>query len=267
MYKKLSWAVIGFISWSNIAFPYPSLSSSHNSIGPEAVYMRPLSPYDKRGGHICPEGKVFPEEFDSPSGTNYSVNSRDLFKDIINGYNVFKRSNILFAEIKASGEDGKIYDPKNESLLRRFGITSTLLISKRSTSYTKEELGLILEKYKFQKDFPETAYKSYDFRKRWNLIRFKNSAGKEISLQFHGPHRLSIISNGKIFTPKRKYQKFNASIRSCMKEGGLRYRSISVLNDDGSRPGKTLEYPTMILIFDILFYDTLNVKRNADIDF
>ena len=308
MYKKAIWLAFSFISLMNVVLPNPSFSSSNNKIGPEPESKSNLSPYDKRGGYVCPNGKAFAWQLDAPREglPSYDpflkrtvtpthtekVNTSEASYRLggyIEKYNVVKKDKSWIMELKPAFDNVFEDGPK----LEKFGLNIKLLVGKSQVSYSKEQLQLIFDKYKFQRDLPSIGYdffeliysvppgeKTDDERMEWiarsdrglspERFRMKNSAGKQLTLSRWDYNSVgSIVAGGKGFIPNREINTkgLSSHILSCTGEGNLQVRSIYMLNDRGDNPGETLEYPAMVLVVDVFIYDSLKVKNQPDVTF
>lgn len=271
--KQISFA-LGFISWINIAFPCPSFSSEANQIGSEPVYKEILSPYDKRTGWLCPDDKVYATEFITPDGrpeyTKRAMNR--LLAHGLDEYNITKVDKVWNAELKPAdlnktSETIIPHASKEYHYLRRYRFDVKLLVSNSSTSYTEDQLELILDKYKLQQIFPDTAYELYriDYDPTIPVTVLKNSAGKEVRLFFQGHYAPMYMEAGGItWSPRTQ---FNRKALFCTVNDGLQIRSVNILNDRGTNPGKVLEYPAMVLVVDVFMDDTLEVKSQPAVSF
>lgn len=263
MHKKAIWLAFSFVSLVNVVFSNPSFSSSENTIGPEPERKFPLSPYDKRQGYVCPNGKAFAMRMNGVSGDFISRLSYS-FPKLFAYYNVVKKNQLWLMEIKPD----HIY--ADSSKFRKIGFNVKLLVSKSPKSYTEEQLQLILDKYKFQRDLPNVGYNVFETSDEFPFsIGLENSAGNRIQLVLDSsdsPAVKSISAGGKAFRPDISAELISHSV-SCPEEGNLQVRSIYILNDKGDNPGETLAYPAMVLVADVFIYESLKVKNQPDVTF
>ena len=273
MHKKQISFAIGFISWVNIAFPCPSFSSEVNQIGSTPVYKEILSPYDKRSGWLCPDDKAYAIQFLTPSGRpEFTERASDrLLAWGLDEYDVSKVDEVWDAKLYPADLNKTIEtlttSPSLYHFLRRYSFDVKLLVSNSSTSYTEDQLVMILDKYKLQQVFPDTVYEMdrIDYDPLIPAIILKNSVGKEVKLFFGGMSPPDYMeAGGKRWRPVTP---FNIKALFCTANDGLHIRSVSILNDRGANPGEILEYPAMVLVVDVFMNDTLEVRSQPAVSF
>jgi|GEM_PF-5320982 len=237
------------------------LSASGSNFGKHPTSKDELSLHDKRSGRVCPNGKAFLEYH------AISNDSANLYEDDFNETLVFRSTFHQFTIDRGrwTGINSR-EDQEGEGKLtpKRFAVNIELLVSKGINSYTKEQLGLILDRFQTAPSKSKTSYKlnSVTGRDDEKKFRLKNSYGNLLEVTGDSIS-YELVSKGKsIFadSTSRSHQLY------CTENGELHIRKVSILNDKGDFPGKPLEQPTMVAIIDT-FIPPDEYKKKADISF
>lgn len=237
------------------------LSASGTNFGKYPTSKLELSLHDKRSGYVCENGNAFLDEhrISQDSGYIYSENFNDylVFRSTFHQFTIDKGRWIGINSRKDQEEETKL-TPK------RFTVNIELLVSKQINSFTKEQLGLILDRFQTAPSKSKTSYKlnSVTGRDNEKIFRLKNSYGNLLEVN-EDNNGYELVSKGKRIVADITSQSHQLY---CAKNGDLHIRKVSILNDKGDFPGKPLEQPTMVAILDT-FIPPDEYKKKADISF